>query len=98
MIHTTNQTKIILQTAQTSLILETVGLTVSIISLTISLYIFCKYRVLKNNRTKIHKNLFISILLEAVVRLIYYIDKFSKYKIIHSNVSGFSFIKFSSSS
>nr|XP_023013064.1 PDF receptor isoform X1 [Leptinotarsa decemlineata] len=55
--------------------IEMVGLSFSFVSLVISLYIFFSYRVLKNNRTKIHKNLFIATLLQVIFRLIKYIDQ-----------------------
>ncbi|KAJ8952533.1 hypothetical protein NQ318_003329 [Aromia moschata] len=55
--------------------IEMVGLSFSFVSLVISLYIFFSYRVLKNNRTKIHKNLFIATLLQVIFRLIRYIDQ-----------------------
>ncbi|KAJ8917487.1 hypothetical protein NQ315_005536 [Exocentrus adspersus] len=55
--------------------IEMVGLSFSLVSLLISLYIFFSYRVLKNNRTKIHKNLFIATLLQVIFRLIKYIDQ-----------------------
>ncbi|CAH1105557.1 unnamed protein product [Psylliodes chrysocephalus] len=55
--------------------IEMVGLSFSLVSLIISLYIFFTYRVLKNNRTKIHKNLFIATLLQVIFRLVKYIDQ-----------------------
>ncbi|XP_056635821.1 PDF receptor isoform X1 [Diorhabda sublineata] len=55
--------------------IEMVGLSFSLVSLLISLYIFFSYRVLKNNRTKIHKNLFISTLLQVIFRLVQYINQ-----------------------
>lgn len=56
-------------------IMELIGLTISLISLVVSLVIFHKYRVLRNNRTKIHKNLFTAILLQVVFRLLQYVDQ-----------------------
>lgn len=55
--------------------LEMVGLTVSLTSLIISLIIFYQFRILRNNRTKIHKNLFISTLFHIMTRLVLYIDQ-----------------------
>ncbi|XP_018329327.1 PDF receptor [Agrilus planipennis] len=64
--------------------IEMVGLSLSLISLVISLSIFCRYRILKNNRTKIHKNLFIATLLQVVVRLVIYIDQSLEQRIIEN--------------
>ncbi|XP_030767838.1 PDF receptor [Sitophilus oryzae] len=54
--------------------IEIVGLSLSFICLLISLYIFFSYSILKNNRTKIHKNLFLATLFQVTFRLIKYID------------------------
>ncbi|XP_019868426.2 PDF receptor [Aethina tumida] len=64
------------QIAKVTRSLEMTGLSVSLVSLTIGLYIFSQYRILRNNRTKIHINLFISTLLHVVFRLIKYTDQF----------------------
>ncbi|KAF7273423.1 hypothetical protein GWI33_013864 [Rhynchophorus ferrugineus] len=56
-------------------IIELVGLSLSFISLSVSLYIFLSYRVLKNNRTKIHINLFLATILQVTFRLVKYIDQ-----------------------
>ncbi|XP_072379374.1 PDF receptor-like [Diabrotica undecimpunctata] len=63
------------QIARITRCIEMVGLSFSLVSLLIALYILFSYRVLKNNRTKIHKNLFISTLLQVIFRLIQYIDQ-----------------------
>ncbi|XP_008193265.1 PDF receptor isoform X2 [Tribolium castaneum] len=63
------------QITRTTRTIEMVGLSFSLISLIVSLIIFFQYRVLKNNRTKIHKNLFIATLLQVVFRLIKYVDQ-----------------------
>ncbi|KAK9888805.1 hypothetical protein WA026_001027 [Henosepilachna vigintioctopunctata] len=55
--------------------LEMIGLTLSLTSLIMSLVIFYQFRVLRNNRTKIHKNLFISTLLHIMTRLFLYVDQ-----------------------
>nr|CAH7756948.1 unnamed protein product [Callosobruchus chinensis] len=55
--------------------IEMVGLSFSFVTLVVSLYIFSTYRVLKNNRTRIHKNLFVATLLQVIFRLIKYIDQ-----------------------
>ncbi|CAH0557810.1 unnamed protein product [Brassicogethes aeneus] len=64
------------QIAKVTRSLEMIGLSVSLISLTVGLYIFSQYRVLRNNRTKIHINLFISTLMQVLFRLIKYTDQF----------------------
>ncbi|XP_050309756.1 PDF receptor isoform X2 [Anthonomus grandis grandis] len=56
-------------------LIEMVGLSLSSLSLMLSLYIFFSYRILKNNRTKIHKNLFFATLFQVFFRLIKYIDQ-----------------------
>ncbi|KDR09011.1 PDF receptor [Zootermopsis nevadensis] len=55
--------------------LEIVGFSVSLAALLISLTIFCHFRSLRNNRTRIHKNLFIAMVIQVVIRLILYIDQ-----------------------
>ncbi|XP_031345579.1 PDF receptor isoform X2 [Photinus pyralis] len=65
-------------------IIEMVGLGVSLLSLAFSLFIFFRYRVLRNNRTKIHKNLFLSTILQIFVRLVIYIDQSFEDKVIEN--------------
>ncbi|XP_033223584.1 PDF receptor [Belonocnema kinseyi] len=55
--------------------LEFVGLTVSLVALLISLAIFCQFRSLRNTRTRIHKNLFVAMVIQVVIRLTLYIDQ-----------------------
>ncbi|XP_022919237.1 PDF receptor isoform X2 [Onthophagus taurus] len=55
-------------------IIEFVGLFLSVFSLVISLIIFYRYRVLRNNRTTIHKNLFLATTIQMTTRLCFYID------------------------
>ncbi|XP_024082616.1 PDF receptor isoform X2 [Cimex lectularius] len=55
--------------------LEFVGFSVSLAALIVSLVIFSYFRVLKNNRTKIHKNLFVAMITQVVIRLTLYIDQ-----------------------
>lgn len=62
--------------------IEMVGLSLSLIALIASLVIFYRYRVLRNNRTTIHKNLFIATLNQVIIRLIIYSDQ--KYKLIEN--------------
>ncbi|KAK9694989.1 7 transmembrane receptor (Secretin family) [Popillia japonica] len=56
-------------------IIELVGLSLSMFSLVISLIIFYKYRILRNNRTKIHQNLFVATTIQVTTRLLIYIDE-----------------------
>ncbi|XP_050085801.1 PDF receptor isoform X2 [Anopheles aquasalis] len=65
--------------------LETVGFSLSLVALIISLVIFCKFRGLRNNRTRIHKNLFVAMVIQVVIRLTLYIDQ----AIIRSGVKKF---------
>lgn len=60
--------------------LEIIGLCISLLALIISLAIFCAFRSLRNNRTKIHKNLFIAMVLQVIVRLTLYLDQFRRGK------------------
>lgn len=61
--------------ARRTRILEIVGLVLSLVALIISLIIFCNFRSLRNNRTKIHKNLFIAMVLQVIIRLTLYLDQ-----------------------
>ncbi|XP_037935677.1 PDF receptor [Teleopsis dalmanni] len=64
-----------LEIAKRTRTLEIVGLILSLLALILSLIIFCNFRSLRNNRTKIHKNLFIAMVLQVVVRLTLYLDQ-----------------------
>lgn len=66
--------------AQRTRTLEIIGLCLSLLALIISLVIFCAFRSLRNNRTKIHKNLFIAMVLQVIVRLTLYLDQFRRGK------------------
>ncbi|GLH04197.1 PDF receptor [Gryllus bimaculatus] len=55
--------------------LEIVGLSVSLAALLLSLAIFCRFRSLRNNRTRIHKHLFVAMVIQVVIRLTLYIDQ-----------------------
>nr|XP_024218284.1 PDF receptor [Halyomorpha halys] len=61
--------------AQRTRTLEIVGFSVSLAALIVSLAIFSHFRVLRNNRTKIHKNLFVAMVAQVVIRLTLYIDQ-----------------------
>ncbi|XP_033169658.1 PDF receptor [Drosophila mauritiana] len=58
--------------------LEIVGLCLSLFALIVSLLIFCTFRSLRNNRTKIHKNLFVAMVLQVIIRLTLYLDQFRR--------------------
>uniref|UniRef100_A0A1A9W8S2 G-protein coupled receptors family 2 profile 2 domain-containing protein n=1 Tax=Glossina brevipalpis TaxID=37001 RepID=A0A1A9W8S2_9MUSC len=64
-----------LEIARRTRTLEIVGLILSLVALIISLIIFCNFRSLRNNRTKIHKNLFIAMVLQVIIRLTLYLDQ-----------------------
>ncbi|XP_014469715.1 PREDICTED: PDF receptor [Dinoponera quadriceps] len=54
--------------------LEFVGLSISLVALLASLVIFCRFRSLRNTRTRIHKNLFVAMVGQVLIRLTLYID------------------------
>ncbi|XP_055843388.1 PDF receptor isoform X2 [Episyrphus balteatus] len=55
--------------------LEIIGLMLSLCALLLSLLIFCNFRSLRNNRTKIHKNLFVAMVIQVIIRLTLYLDQ-----------------------
>ncbi|XP_055914545.1 PDF receptor isoform X2 [Eupeodes corollae] len=55
--------------------LEIIGLMLSLCALLLSLVIFCNFRSLRNNRTKIHKNLFVAMVIQVIIRLTLYLDQ-----------------------
>ncbi|CAB3365838.1 Hypothetical predicted protein [Cloeon dipterum] len=61
--------------AERTRVLEIVGLSVSLTAMILSLVIFCHFRSLRNNRTRIHKNLFVAMAIQVVIRLTLYIDQ-----------------------
>ncbi|XP_011501338.1 PREDICTED: PDF receptor [Ceratosolen solmsi marchali] len=67
--------KVRLDIAAKTRYLEFVGLSVSLTALLISLSIFCRFRSLRNTRTRIHKNLFVAMVIQVVIRLTLYIDQ-----------------------
>ncbi|KAM7349820.1 pigment-dispersing factor receptor isoform 2-T7 [Cochliomyia hominivorax] len=67
--------ELVLEIARRTRTLEIVGLILSLVALIISLIIFCNFRSLRNNRTKIHKNLFMAMVLQVVIRLTLYLDQ-----------------------
>ncbi|CAL4061366.1 unnamed protein product, partial [Meganyctiphanes norvegica] len=64
-----------LKVAESSRILETVGLSISLAAILISLIIFSHFRALRNNRTRIHWHLFVAMKIQLVIRLTLYIDQ-----------------------
>ncbi|CAL8138150.1 unnamed protein product [Orchesella dallaii] len=62
-------------------IVEMVGLIISGLSLILALIIFGRFRNLWNNRTRIHKNLFIAMTIQVLVRLILYSDQYVSHKL-----------------
>ncbi|XP_046669176.1 PDF receptor isoform X1 [Homalodisca vitripennis] len=64
-----------LDIAEKTRTLEIVGFSVSLAALVISLAIFCHFRSLRNNRTRIHKNLFVAMVIQVLIRLTLYIDQ-----------------------
>ncbi|KAK8377790.1 hypothetical protein O3P69_014023 [Scylla paramamosain] len=69
-------TKLKLQVAEVSRVIETVGLSLSLASILVSLAIFSYFRSLRNNRTKMHFNLFVAMVIQLMVRLTLYIDQY----------------------
>ncbi|XP_073835674.1 pigment-dispersing factor receptor isoform X2 [Musca autumnalis] len=67
--------ELVVEIAKRTRTLEIVGLILSLVALILSLIIFCNFRSLRNNRTKIHKNLFIAMGLQVIIRLSLYLDQ-----------------------
>ncbi|XP_061933995.1 PDF receptor isoform X2 [Apis cerana] len=63
-----------LDIAEKTRTLEFVGLSISLVALFASLAIFCRFRSLRNTRTRIHKNLFVAMVVQVLIRLTIYID------------------------
>ncbi|KAJ2954529.1 hypothetical protein O0L34_g2813 [Tuta absoluta] len=61
--------------AQWTRYMEIVGFCLSLVFLVMSLVIFTHYRSLRNNRTRIHKNLFSAMTMQVLLRLILYFDQ-----------------------
>ncbi|KAK8405840.1 hypothetical protein O3P69_001960 [Scylla paramamosain] len=61
--------------AKGSRALEIIGLTLSLVSLLLALFIFSYFKKLRNNRTRIHKNLFTAMVVQVAVRLVLYGDQ-----------------------
>ncbi|KAL8578662.1 hypothetical protein ACOMHN_007120 [Nucella lapillus] len=56
--------------------LEIVGLCVSLVSTIISLVVFCYFRSLRCHRTRIHKNLFVAIMVQIAMRILMCVDQY----------------------
>ncbi|XP_061397751.1 PDF receptor [Musca vetustissima] len=67
--------ELVVEIAKRTRTLEIVGLILSLVALILSLIIFCNFRSLRNNRTKIHKNLFIAMGLQVIIRLSLYLEQ-----------------------
>ncbi|KOX73369.1 PDF receptor [Melipona quadrifasciata] len=63
-----------MEIAEKTRTLEFVGLSISLVALLASLAIFCRFRSLRNTRTRIHKNLFVAMVVQVLIRLTVYID------------------------
>ncbi|EFN66652.1 PDF receptor [Camponotus floridanus] len=66
--------EMIMDIAEKTRTLEFVGLSISLVALLASLLIFCRFRSLRNTRTRIHKNLFVAMVVQVLIRLMLYID------------------------
>ncbi|XP_060573131.1 PDF receptor-like [Ruditapes philippinarum] len=56
--------------------MDVVGLWLSLVSSLLSLFIFSYFRSLRCHRTRIHRNLFLAIIVQVFIRLIVYVDQF----------------------
>ncbi|XP_036148824.1 PDF receptor isoform X3 [Monomorium pharaonis] len=56
-----------MEIAEKTRTLEFVGLSISLVALLASLVIFCRFRSLRNTRTRIHKNLFVAMVVQPVL-------------------------------
>ncbi|CAK9303049.1 unnamed protein product [Gordionus sp. m RMFG-2023] len=68
-------------------IMEMVGLSLSLISLIAAITIFFSFRNLRNDRTKIHRHLFIAMIIQVLIRLILYSDQYATKSIYMSDVT-----------
>ncbi|XP_067136193.1 calcitonin gene-related peptide type 1 receptor-like isoform X1 [Centruroides vittatus] len=65
--------------------LYVIGYSLSLVALLVSLFIFCYFRALQCKRTTIHKNLFLSFLINNVFWIIWYLQVVQKPDILVSN-------------
>ncbi|CAL8147634.1 unnamed protein product [Orchesella dallaii] len=71
--HDEAETKI--NIASNTRILEFVGLSLSLAALLLSLLIFYYFRTLRNSRTRLHRHLFIALVIQVAIRLTVYTDQ-----------------------
>ncbi|KAG8197561.1 hypothetical protein JTE90_021292 [Oedothorax gibbosus] len=64
-----------IQIAKETRVIEMAGLSVSLVLLLISIFIFIYFGSLRNKRTQVHKNLFVAMFVQVVVRLVLYTDQ-----------------------
>ncbi|KAF8768380.1 PDF receptor like protein [Argiope bruennichi] len=64
-----------IQIAKETRIIEMIGLSISLVFLLISIFIFIYFGSLRNKRTQVHKNLFFAMFAQVFVRLILYTDQ-----------------------
>ncbi|XP_063419768.1 PDF receptor-like isoform X2 [Mytilus trossulus] len=57
--------------------MEIVGLSISLVVSLISVFIFTYFRSLRCHRTRIHRNLFVSIIAQTIIRLVLYLDQYA---------------------
>ncbi|XP_018022303.2 calcitonin receptor-like protein 1 [Hyalella azteca] len=65
-----------IEIARTSRVIEMVGLVISMLAILTSIIIFCYFRSLRNNRTRMHLNLFGAMMIQITVRLTLYTDQY----------------------
>ncbi|ODM89689.1 PDF receptor [Orchesella cincta] len=74
--------------ASNTRILEFVGLSFSLVALILSLCIFCYFRTLRNRRTRVHRHLFLALIIQVAIRLTLYTDQLiTRRKEMNVNVS-----------
>ncbi|XP_054707046.1 PDF receptor-like [Uloborus diversus] len=64
-----------MQIAKDTRVIEMTGLTISLVFLIISIFIFVNFGSLKNKRTRVHKNLFFAMFAQVSIRLFLYTDQ-----------------------
>ncbi|CAG9782353.1 unnamed protein product [Diatraea saccharalis] len=69
------KSKALIQIARNTRILDIIGFSVSLIALVLSLFIFTRFRSLKNHRNRIHKSLFTAMILQYLLQQLLYIDQ-----------------------
>ncbi|KAJ8313895.1 hypothetical protein KUTeg_008456, partial [Tegillarca granosa] len=72
----TAQRKIMKDIAAGTRTMEVVGLSLSLVTSLISLFIFTYFRSLRCHRTRIHINLFVAIVVQTIIRLMLYVDQY----------------------